>query len=414
MDRPLDQNYKIRQIARQILGSLLVISLVIGIFSFAWNWLTPTLKRVRIRTASVDRGAIESTISASGLVLPEFEQVISSPIDARVLKILKRPGDKVAKDEAILQLDTNASILALEKVNQELSLRENRQEKAKLALNEKISQLQSQIKLKQLDREALKNQAQQNQKLFQQGLLAENLYRQSELLAAKASIELEQLEEAKLNAQETNNTEIAGLRLETDILRKERDEATRLLELATTRANTDGVITWVVLETGATIRKGDVIARIADLKSYRVEATTSDIHTKEISVGQKVKAKINDDYLSGFIASVLPTIKDGAITLAISLEDKTSSLLRANLRVDVLVITSEKDSVLRIRKGPFANGDGKQNVFVVRGELAIKVPVTIGIANFDTYEVVDGLLEGDEVIISDMRDYLHLAEVKLE
>ncbi|MFY9227477.1 MAG: efflux RND transporter periplasmic adaptor subunit [Blastocatellia bacterium] len=414
MDRPLDQNYKFRQLARQIIGSLLVISLVIGIFSFAWNWLTPTLKRVRIRTASVDRGAIESTISASGLVLPEFEQVISSPIDARVLKILKRPGDKVAKDEAILQLDTNASVLALEKVNQELSLRENRQDKAKLALNEKISQLQSQIKLKQLDREALKNQAQQNQKLFQQGLLAENLYRQSELLAAKASIELEQLEEAKLNAQEANNTEIAGLKLETDILRKERDEATRLLELATTRANTDGVITWVVLETGATIRKGDVIARIADLKSYRVEATTSDIHAKEISVGQKVKAKINDDYLSGFIASVLPTIKDGAITLAISLEDKTSSLLRANLRVDVLIITSEKDSVLRIRKGPFVNGDGKQNVFVVRGELAIKVPVTIGIANFDTYEVVDGLLEGDEVIISDMRDYLHLAEVKLE
>ena len=174
------------------------------------------------------------------------------------------------------------------------------------------------------------------------------------------------------------------------------------------------MITWVVLETGATIRKGDVIARIADLKSYRVEATTSDIHAKEISVGQKVKAKINDDYLSGFIASVLPTIKDGAMTLAISLEDKTSSLLRANLRVDVLIITSEKDSVLRIKKGPFVNGDGKQNVFVVRGELAIKVPVTIGIANFDTYEVVDGLLEGDEVIISDMRDYLHLSEIKLE
>ena len=69
---------------------------------------------------------------------------------------------------------------------------------------------------------------------------------------------------------------------------------------------------------------------------------------------------------------------------------------------------------MRIKKGPFANGEGLRDVFVVRGDVAVKTPVRLGIASFDQYEVVQGLLEGDEVIISDMTDYQHLKEVKLK
>jgi len=413
MDRPLDSEYKIKHIIKRIVGAILAVSLVAGVFAIAWLWLSPSVKRVRIRTAEVDRGSIEATITASGTVLPEIEQVVSSPIDARVLKILKHVGDKVSKNEAILELDTNASILALDKVNQELSLRENRQKKVQLALNEKINQIKSQEKIKQLDWQSLKAQAIQNRKLFGQGLLAENVCQQSELQEAKALIELQQMEIAKQNAEETSKTEIAGLDLEINILKKEQLEASRLLELATTRADRDGVLTWVVLEEGTTIRKGDVVARIADLKSYRLEASVSDIHAKALSIGQIAKVKINEDYLDGVISNILPTIKNGAMTFEISLAEKASPLLRSNLRTDVLIITSKKDGILRIKKGPFINGDGKQEVFVIRGDIAIKVPVTIGIASFDVYEIVDGLIEGDEVIISDMRDYLHLSEVKL-
>lgn len=414
MDRPVDSQYKIKHLIKRIIATILTASIILGIVFFVWFWFSPSVKRIRIRTAQVDRGTIEATITASGTVLPELEQVVSSPIDAKVLKILKHAGDKVSQNEVILELDTNASVLALEKVNQELSLRENRQKKAKLALDEKINQIQSQEKLKQLDCQSLKVQVAQNRKLFEQGLLAENVCQQSELLQARALIELKQLEVAKENAEETSKTEITGLDLEIDILKKEQNEATRLLDLATTRANRDGVLTWVVLEEGATIHKGDVIARIADLKSYRIEATVSDIHAKELSIGQITKVKINEDYLDGIISNILPTIKNGAMTFEISLTDKTSPLLRSNLRTDILVITSKKDGILRIKKGPFINGDGKQEAFVIRGDMAIKVPINIGIASFDSYEVINGLIEGDEVIISDMRDYIHLQEIKLD
>ena len=124
--------------------------------------------------------------------------------------------------------------------------------------------------------------------------------------------------------------------------------------------------------------------------------------------------KINDELLPGHITSINPTVTNGAITLLVGLQDKSNALLKSNLRVDVLISTDRKERVLRIKKGPFASGEGTRDVFVIRGDSAVKTPVRLGIASFDHYEVVQGLLEGDEVIISDMADYQHLKVVKLK
>ena len=87
--------------------------------------------------------------------------------------------------------------------------------------------------------------------------------------------------------------------------------------------------------------------------------------------------------------------------------------LRPSLRTDVLVITDRKPRALHVRRGPFADSTDRQ-VFVVRGDRAVRVPVTLGLAGIDDVEVLTGLADGDEIIISDMRDYAHLSEVALK
>jgi len=82
--------------------------------------------------------------------------------------------------------------------------------------------------------------------------------------------------------------------------------------------------------------------------------------------------------------------------------------------VDVQIITERKDRVLRIKKGPALTGEGANEAFVVRGNSAIRTPVRLGLASFDAHEVVSGLLEGDEVILSDVGDYLHLKELTVQ
>jgi HlyD family secretion protein len=383
---------------------------------FIWGpaLIRPSISRSRIRTARVDLGPIEATITASGTIVPEFEQVLSSPINTRVVKVLKSPGAALLKGDAILELDISESILALEKMNQQIELKQNQQSKAKLDLENTLIDLQGKGEIKELEFKSLKSIHARNQGLRKQGLLSEDQLQQSELDEEKARVELKQLEATKKNAQQSTNTQLEGLALELKTLQKERDEAQRQLDLATTRSDRNGVLTWVVSEEGASVQKGAVLARIADLNSFRVEATVSDIHASRLSIGLPVSVKINESYLEGAVTSILPTVKNGAITLVINLKEKSNLLLRSNLRVDVLIVTERKERALRIKRGPFASSEGVHNVFVIRDNTAIKVPVRIGISNFDSYEVLEGLLEGDEAIISDMSDFIHLKEVKLK
>ena len=68
------------------------MAVLAAVFFWGPGWISPSVSRARLRTARVDAGPIEAVISASGTVLPEIEEVLSSPVDARVLRILERPG----------------------------------------------------------------------------------------------------------------------------------------------------------------------------------------------------------------------------------------------------------------------------------------------------------------------------------
>ena len=156
-----------------------------------------------------------------------------------------------------------------------------------------------------------------------------------------------------------------------------------------------------------------MIARIADLRSFRVDATVSDAHATELSAGLPVIVRVNDEALDGRISTVLPTIQNGVVTIQVALVDRSHASLRSNLRVDVLVVTARKPRAVRIKRGPFATGEGVQQVFVVQGDRGIRRPVRFGLSSFDYFEVVDGLAPGEAAIISDMSDYVRAKEVRI-
>lgn len=414
MDREIDVTYRRKLWLRRTVLAVVVTAFASAIFIWAPRLLKSSVARTQIRTARVDAGPMESQITASGKIVPEFQQVLSSPVNARVVKILKRPGAILSKGEPILELDLNESRLAIEKLSQQIELKQNQQAKARLDLEDTLIRLQSNIQIKTLELKSAQASTARNGSLFKQGLLSEEKLREVELLEEKTRTELKQLEDSKRNSQASTKTQLEGLALEMKTLEQELAEARRQLELATTKSDRNGVLTWVIEVEGSTVQKGVVLARIADLSAFRVEATVSDVHASRLSAGLPVKVKVNDDLLPGSIASINPTVANGAITMIVALDDKTSDLLKSNLRVDVLVSTDRKDHALRIKKGPFASGEGSKDVFVIRGDTAVKTPVRFGISGFDQYEVLQGLIEGDEVIISDMKDYLHLKEVKIK
>jgi HlyD family secretion protein len=390
-----------------------VLALLAGALVWLPGLVRPSISRASVRTAVADAGPIEAVITATGTVVPEVEQVVSSPVDARVLRILKRTGARLEKGDPLVTLDISETQLAVDTLGQDLAIKQNQQARTRLSLEKSLIDLNGQVEVKTLQLASLRSQLARDRQLTADGLLSQELLKKSELAVSQAQIELAQLEGSRENARIANRTEVEGLGLEMSKLHQEQREARRLLDLATPRADRAGVLTWALSQEGVAIRKGDVIARLADLGSFRVEATVSDVHARRLAAGLPVTVKVNDDTLEGTVAAVLPTIQNGAMTLQVALKDPSSALLRSNLRVDVGIVTASKPRVIRIRRGPFASGEGVQQVFVIRGDRAVRTPVELGLSSFDQFEVVRGLVPGDEAIISDMNDYTRLKEVRI-
>jgi HlyD family secretion protein len=120
--------------------------------------------------------------------------------------------------------------------------------------------------------------------LFDAGLVSRDALRQSALDEKEAQVALDQLEADHRNTKRSTDLQLEGLDLERASLGKEVAEARHLLELATTKSDRVGVLTWVLAQEGALVHRGDVIARIADLTSYRVSASVSDVHAAHLRI----------------------------------------------------------------------------------------------------------------------------------
>ncbi|HZM16615.1 MAG TPA: efflux RND transporter periplasmic adaptor subunit [Candidatus Krumholzibacteria bacterium] len=413
MDRPIDP--RVRR-SRRLRLALRVVGVVLGLAVLALllaGWARPSVRRQGIRTAVVARGPLEATVTASGTVVPEHEQVLSSPLDTRLLEVLVPPGTAVQQGQALVRLDVGEATLALEKLGEQIALKHVESQSESIATRQTLTDLQAQRDIRKLEVESASLTVERNQALFDKGIVSGNDLRAAQMELEKARLELRRLEE---NVQQTGRASAARLHkleLERSILGKERDEAARLLELATARADRDGVLTYVLQDEGASVHRGDVIARVADLGSFRIETRVPDVRATSLATGMAARVALGDTILDGQVSRILPEVENGTITVLVDLMQRTHAGLRPNRRVDVHLVTARTEGTLCVARGPVVRLGAGDVLFVVRGDAAVRTPVRLGIANFAQQEILEGLAEGDEVVISDMSEYAHVKEVKL-
>ena len=159
-----------------------------------------------------------------------------------------------------------------------MALKRNEEKQKRLGLARTLADLKGQAAVAAIDVEAFGVKLRQTQKLHDAGLSSEDQLRQAQVDLRKAEVQLAKTNESIANAESAHGAELEGLALEVLMLEKERAVSAQQLDLATTKADRGGVLTWVVAEEGAAVRKGDVVARVADLRTFRVEATVSDVH----------------------------------------------------------------------------------------------------------------------------------------
>ena len=390
-------------------GSFLAV-LFLGVYTLR-SASHSTLERARLLTSVAEIGSIEATVNASGRVVPEFEQVLTSPVTTTIETVHIQSGDSVHAGESILQLNTEELKLAHDKISDELEIQKSMKEQEALESQRQRSDLAAAYDIKVLQEKSATSKYELVQHLFDIGGITKAELEVAKLDLSIAKREVQQLADQVQNQDAHTDVSQRGLDLQINVQRSRMSEIERQLDHAATRAGRDGIVTWVNDNIGAPVNPGDVVARVADLSSFKVEGTISDVHAGKLGLGGTVNVRIGDTELRGHIASVRPAIQNGIVTFVVELNDKSNTVLRPNLRTDVYVVTSTVDSVMRVQNGPFYDGAHDQKVFVIKGNAAVGKTVNIGVSNFEWVEIQGDVKPGDEVIVSDMKKYQHMDEI---
>ena len=413
MDQPIDPRTQLRRRQRVIatLG-LALVALLGGAWAFN-RLVAPSVARDAVRIVEVRRGAIADTISAAGVVVPVHEEQLVAPVRSRIARVRVKPGQVVAAGDLLLELDASSLRLAIDNLEEQIAQQDIRVRALTLDLAQKHRQLSSEIELLALDLEANKVKHERYQRLLKLGAVSSSDVSAIELAVKRTEIELRQKRESVAGSQAATATDIDGARLQAQVLRKALAQQQQLLAQAKVRAPFAGMVTWLLADLGASVDAGQQVAKVSQLRNFRVEATVSDFYARYLAPGQRVRVVYSGQSMAGRVHTVLPEIKDGTVTLVVTLDAPDHPLLRNRLRVDAFVVTAQKADTLIADAGPAFNGKGRQEVFLVRGNDARRVPVDVGLMDGQAVELVSGVRAGDRLIASDMSRWRDLDHIRI-
>ena len=402
MDRPVSKEHKRKLLIKQISLVSLIIIVPLLVTLFLKSVFIPSVSFSKVAVASVDKGDIQVTVQGSGVVIPAYEELITSPFRSNVLKILKSPGAKVHTGDTLVLLNNKLAENDLNQLKNELDLENIRIEKLKIELQQLREDFDFSRKINEIKVENVRLAYEAEAALNKMGgSPAYNVKK------AKTEWEIAQLEFSKSqynfnNQVSARNNGIKELEKEISIQKNKIIKAEDLVSQAIVKAPFDGDLSWIVSQPGATISEGQELARVADFSHFKLKGTISNAYAGRVVTGQKVIVRNQGSTLSGTIENMMPSVSQGMMGCQIRLDYGNVSLLRTDQQLEIRVIISFKQSILRLPNGTYYKDRGYKNMYVVRGNKAYRTKILFGDANFDFVEVLEGLKEGDKVILSDI------------
>ena len=415
MDREIPKEIRKKERNKKIIRFSAIAVTIVVVISILISLMRTGVKKKDIILSAVDQGTIEVSVSASGKVAPAFEEIITSPINSRIVEVYRRGGDSVDVGTPILKLDLQSTETEYKKLLDEEEMRRYKLEQLRVNNQTKLSDMAMQIKVSAMKLNRMKVELRNEHYLDSLGAGTTDKVRQAELSYNVAQLEYEQLKQQYDNEKEVAAAELKVQELDFNIFRKNLAEMKRTLDDAQIRSPRKAILTYINNQVGAQVPQGGQVAIISDLSHFKVEGEIADTYGDRVAAGGKAIVKIGTEKLEGVVSSVTPLSKNGVISFSVQLMDDNNRRLRSGLKTDVYVMNAVKEDVMRIANASYYVGRGEYELFVQDSDNEIiKRKVQLGDSNFEYVEVVSGLQPGDRVVVSDMSQYKNKTKLKLK
>ena len=392
--------------------SILAVGAVIAVLIWK-NPLTPTVNSGSLETAKVDYGPVIKTVPAKGIVEPENEVLLLSPASSIITSIQNGVGSKVKKGDVILELDDSPVRDKIEEIEDQIEVKNNNLDKTLLNATNIRVDLDYNVEVKKLKITSIKSDIVDQEQLLEVGGISPAKFEKTKQELTLAEKDLETVQ-AKNNIRlKQLAAEEKGLRLQIEIQQKQLNQQKELLNKIVIRAPSSGIILEINGQEGEKVNTDRLLVRMSDLTTFKLRATIEDSHANVTKTGQGVYAIADGNKLSGKIGTISPTIKDGNIEFDVFLDQSNYSKLRPNMSVELLVIESKRDSVLRIKKGAAFGKTNTHVIYLKKSNKALLRELKTGLSGNEYFEIEEGAKPGDELIISDISSLRKLEEVDL-
>jgi len=408
-----------KKLIRRI-GIVLVLAITIPAITIALARLKPAAPGVEMSTLwpdTVKRGPMTREVHGLGTLVPEETMLIPATTDARVERILIRPGTPVKANSVIMTLTSPELDTAL--VNADYSLKAAEADYANLKVTLEKAKLDMQATAAQVgaDFNTAKLKADRDSALAKEGLYSEVDAKISSVTAEQLGGRF-QLEQKRIAINsDAEEAQLAAQKVKVEQLRAEYNLKKSQVSQLQVRSGFDGMLQQLPapVEEGQKVLAGTPLGKVAQPSKLKAELKIAETQVKDIAIGQPAVIDTRNGLIDGHVSRIDPSILNGTVTVDVALTGSLPPSARPDLSVDGTIQLEKLSDVLFVGRPVFGQQDATVQLFKVEpdGKYADKVKVAFGRSSVNTIEIKDGLQVGDKVILSDMSAYDSYDRIRL-
>jgi HlyD family secretion protein len=393
-----------KQIIWSAVGVLVIAGLTIGVTRL--KPAAPEVERSTVWTDTVKRGDMLRQVRGLGSLIPsqEFTRQIPAETEATVVRILKLPGSQVKADTILLQMSNPQVEQEAIDANLQLKAAEAAYQSLKVTLQSNLMTQKAGAATVNSDFTQAKLQSDTDKALYDLGVISGLAYKNSKSkadeLTTRNNIEGERLD---IN-QKAIETQLAEQQAKVDQIRALAELKGKQLEALKVRAGIEGVLVDMPLQVGQHVSPGTMLAKVVQPDHLIAELKIAETQARDVQIGQPAVVDTHNGTADGTVMRVDPAVQNGTVTVDVKLTGELPKGARPDLSVDGTIDLEKLNNVLYVGRPAFGQENSTISLFKLdpdsRG--AVRVPVKVGRASVNSIQVIEGLKEGDTVILSDM------------
>lgn len=283
MDREISKEVRQKEQRKQFIKLGAGIGIAVVLIGGVIGFMQTSLQRKDLVFSTVDKGVIEVSVSASGKVVPAFEEIINSPINSRIVEIYKKGGDSVDVGTPILKLDLLSAETDYKKQLDEEQMKRLQLDQLRIQNRNKLSEMEMQLKVSRMELNRKEVELRNERYLDSLGAGTTDKVRQVELDYNVSVLKLKEDEQKYENEKSLTDADYKVKELDLNIFRKSLAETKRTLEDAQIRSPRKAILTYVNNEVGAQVSQGSRVAIVSDLSHFKIEGEIADTYGDRIA-----------------------------------------------------------------------------------------------------------------------------------